>query len=101
MKQVYNRQTHADDEGYLFVNKEGQTKQSKIKFKYIIKQIIGIIIGFSVLVSEAAADIYYYGAAIFILCLVIWSFYDLVKEHNLLVSTKLPQLEKRGGSENE
>lgn len=101
MKQMYNRQTHADDEGYMFVNKDNKTKQSKIKFRYIIKQIIGIILGFSVILSEAAADIYYYGAAIFILCLVIWSFYDLVKEHNLLVSTKLPQLEKRGGSENE
>ena len=47
------------------------------------------------------ADIYYYGAAVGILLLVILSFYDLVKEHNLIVSTKLPQLEKRGGSENE
>ena len=46
-------------------------------------------------------DLYYYGSAVITLCLVIWSFYDLVKEHNLLVSTKLPQLEKRGGNENE
>lgn len=47
------------------------------------------------------ADAYYYGASSIIFLLVILSFYDLVKEHNLLVSNKLPQLEKRGGSENE
>ena len=46
-------------------------------------------------------DIYYYGASLIMFVLIIWSFYDLIKGHNLLVSTKLPQLEKRGGEENE
>ena len=67
----------------------------------IIKQVIGISLGIFVLFMNFVADIYYYGAASIIFLLVILSFYDLVKEHNLLVSSKLPQLEKRGGSENE
>ena len=46
-------------------------------------------------------DAYYYGAAIISLALVLLSFSDLVKEHNILVTNKLPQLEKRGGDESE
>ena len=46
-------------------------------------------------------DEYYYGAAIISLVLVVISFKDLVKEHNILSSNKLPQLEKRGGDESE
>ena len=71
------------------------------KMKYIIKPILGIIMGIGVLVINFVNDIYYYGAAVVILALVIWSFYDLVVEHNLLTKNKLPQLEKRGGRENE
>lgn len=101
MSKIHSRQTHSDDEGYMFVQDPNQEKTSKIKLRYIAKQLIGIILGIAVVILKLTSDIYYYGAAIIILCLVIFSFYDLVKEHNLLVSTKLPQLEKRGGSENE
>ena len=78
-----------------------KNRKKKSYFGYTLKQILGIILGIFVLVMNFVADIYYYGAAVGILLLVILSFYDLVKEHNLIVSTKLPQLEKRGGSENE
>lgn len=71
------------------------------KFKYIIKPILGIIMGVGVIFINFVNDIYYYGAALGILALIIWSFYDLVVEHNLLTKNKLPQLEKRGGRENE
>ena len=46
---------------------------------------------------QLVEDKYYYGASILSLLLVVLSFYDLVKEHNLMVSNKLPQLETRGG----
>ena len=98
MKKISIRENHLDDEGYLYKNTK--TFSKKIKFKYIVKQILSLIIGIFVLVMNFVHDMYYYGASIIILCLVIWSFYDLIKEHNLLVSTKLPQLEKRGGEEN-
>ena len=52
-----------------------------------------------VLFINFVSDIYYYGSVIIVLLLIILSFYDLVIEHNILVSTKLPQLEKRGGDE--
>lgn len=99
---IQARETHSDDEGYMDVNISNKKNgKKKSYFGYTLKQILGIILGIFVLVMNFVADIYYYGAAVGILLLVILSFYDLVKEHNLIVSTKLPQLEKRGGSENE
>lgn len=99
---IQARETHSDDEGYMDVNiSKKKNRKKKSYFGYTLKQILGIILGIFVLVMNFVADIYYYGAAVGILLLVILSFYDLVKEHNLIVSTKLPQLEKRGGSENE
>lgn len=97
---IQERESHSDDEGYIYVNKN-KKKNNTSYIKYMIKQFLGIGIGFFVLVMNFVSDIYYYGAAAICLLLVILSFYDLVKEHNLIVSTKLPQLEKRGGSENE
>ncbi len=101
MNSMHNREYHINDEGYMDRNKDKKTPKSKIQLKYIIKQIIAIGLGLFVLIMNFVADYYYYGAAIIMFILIIISFYDLVKEHNLLVSTKLPQLEVRGGSENE
>lgn len=95
------KESHLDDEGYMNSNKDQKAKKGRSTFKYIFKQLIGIILGVTMLFLNLVDDAYYYGTAIIIFLLVIWSFYDLVKEHNLLVSTKLPQLDKRGGSENE
>lgn len=101
VNQIDAREKHLDDEGYISSDKYEKKNDKKSMFKYIWKQIIGIILGILILFLNPVHDIYYYGTSIIIFCLVILSFYDLVKEHNLLVSTKLPQLEKRGGSENE
>jgi len=73
----------------------------KVKIKYTYKSVLSILIGIIVFFLNFVDDLYYYGAALIMFGLIIWSFYDLIKEHNLLVSTKLPQLEKRGGDENE
>ncbi len=73
----------------------------KEKFKYAKKTILAAIVCTVALVCNFVDDTYYYGASIISFLLIIWSFYDLVKQHNLLVSSKLPQLEKRGGDENE
>ena len=100
IKDIQERETHTDDEGYMDVNIK-KKKKKKLYFGYMIKQFLGIGLGSCVLIMNFVNDIYYYGAASICLLLVILSFYDLVKEHNLIVSTKLPQLEKRGGSENE
>ena len=126
-KKAFDKQNHLDDRGYISKNdteyeisektkivnesngvkvtkyknnviKEGK-KPNKVKFGNIYKQIIGIIIAILVILSRTIKDEYYYGASIIIFVLIVISFKDLVKEHNLLSSNKPPQLEKRGGDE--
>lgn len=99
VNEIHNRENHLDDEGYMNSDKAPKNKKKRPIFKYIFKQLIAIFLAGAILFANFPADAYYYGTAIITFLLVIWSFYDLVKEHNLLVSTKLPQLEKRGGNE--
>ena len=97
---------HYDDMGYNAVNNISKAEQKKAKIpfkekikKYLYKQVFGIIIGIIVIYFKPVNDAYYYGVAIVNFILAIWSFYDIVIERNLLVSSKLPQLEERGGDE--
>ena len=97
---IEKKENHLDDIGYKSVKGRKYTKNRKT-FKYIYKPLIAIIIGILTLLINFVNDIYYYSASMITFILIILSFYDLVQEHNILVSTKLPQLEKRGGDENE
>ena len=97
---------HYDDLGYTATNNisKAQQKMAKMPFKekvkkYLFKQLIGIALAILVFMINPVSDTYYYGVAIINFLLAIWSFYDIVKERNLLVSSKLPQLEQRGGDE--
>ncbi len=69
--------------------------------KYLFKQIIALIIGIVVAIIDPVDDIYFYGGGIFALLMVVFSFYDLVRERNEIITNPLPQLGKRGGDENE
>lgn len=93
-------ESHTDDKGYVSVHKDTKTKKNNT-FKYYIKEVIASILPAIALFMNFVNDAYYYGAAIISLALVLLSFSDLVKEHNILVTNKLPQLEKRGGDESE
>lgn len=96
------KEQHLNDEGYMNANKKNKIgKPNNIKFKDVYKQLLSIVLAGLVLFINFVDDIYYYGSTTIVLLLIIWSFYDLIKEHNLVVSTKLPQLEKRGGTKDE
>ncbi len=77
--------------------KQKQKEDKKLSRKFLFKEILAILISAIVLCMHMVEDTYYYVAAITALVLVVLSFSDLVKEHNLMVSNKLPQFEKRGG----
>lgn len=77
--------------------KSKKEKKKKYYFKYYFKLILAIIIPIFALYISLAYDEFYYATSIASLVLIILSFYDLVKEHNLIVSSPIPQLEKRGG----
>jgi len=101
---------HTKDKGYLFVNPiKRKTKKEKQIIKdenpniipLIYKEVFSFLIPGLMLFSGTIEDSHYYIAAIIGIVLVTISFKDLIKEHNLIVTNKLPQLEKRGGDENE
>ena len=69
--------------------------------KYLYKQIIAFIVALAIIILNPVDDFYYYAGCIFTLSMVVFSFYDFVKERNEIISNQLPQLEKRGGDENE
>ena len=96
---IKKRRYHEDDKGYVAKNKD--EKKEKISgFKYAFKPLIGFLLPLFLVLFNFAEDSIYYGVSLASLALVLLSFKGLVNEHNLLTSSKLPQLNKRGGDEN-
>ena len=88
------------------VENELLTKKWKMPFmekmsKYLYKQVVAIVIGIIILCINPVDDNYYYCGAILCFLLIAYTFYDLIKERNEITSNELPQLEKRGGDEND
>lgn len=92
------RETNEDDLGLKSVNKTNTKGYSKPVLS-IIFEVLALLIPVVVLALNPVEDIYYYEAAVASLGLLLITFYSIVKKHNELVSSKLPQLEKRGGDE--
>ena len=97
---IEKKKNHSEDAGFMSKEENVKKKEKEHGFKYVYKQIIAMMIPLFPVFSAIADDEIFYGAAIISLILVLLSFRALVNEHNILVSNKLPQLEKRGGDEN-
>lgn len=105
LNKLYIRENNLDDKGMSSKTNENKKRLKKMKFKskfskYLYKQTIGIILAILIMILNPVEDMYYYGVSIISLLLVLWSFSDLIKQHNELVSRKFKQLEARGGDEN-
>lgn len=70
------------------------------KWGSLYKPLLAIAICLVILIWNPVSDLFYYIGAVVALCCVIWSFFDIIREHNLLTTRKLPQMGKRGGDEN-
>lgn len=109
------KQNRFSDKGYMYVTteyeydekgrrkriKKKNTNKVKLGMNYVWKYLMAIGVSFLMILVQPVNDIFYYLAAIIGMVLILWSFYDLVTVHNQLVSTPIPQLEKRGGDESE
>ena len=69
----------------------------KEKMLVLIKPLLGIFIAGIVYLVSPAEDIYFYGAAALIMALIVWSFFDILRQHNKQTMRPLPQFDKRGG----
>ncbi len=92
---------HEDDEGYYTVHGLPEEAKNVKTSKYLIKNVIATIVPFIIYCMDLTNDYITYISALICLLLIIFSFGDLINIHNLLVSNKLPQMEKRGGDESE
>ena len=99
---INKEKEHTNDRGYVSKNKDKKKENDKLLtlIRYVYKELLAFSIPMLVFLANPVDDYYYYGAAIISIILDILSFSDLISEHNILVSNKLPQLEKRVGDEN-
>ncbi len=66
----------------------------------LIKILISIVIAGAVLAFDPVQDMFYYGAAIICIAILIITEFEIIDQHNKLTTRKPPQLGKRGGDEN-
>ncbi len=71
----------------------------KEKIGRLIKPVLGAVASLVVIVWNPYQDYIHYAVAIAALALTVWTFVDIIKDHNRLTLRKLPQLGKRGGDE--
>ncbi len=72
----------------------------KDKLKVLWKPLATVILCVVMVILNPFQDYICYTADIIGMALVVWSFLDIIKAHNLLTTRKLPQLGARGGDEN-
>ena len=99
LDKLNKKDNHFNDKG--FSKQEINKKKSKknMKFSYVIKFLISILLSFFVIITSPVEDYYYYGSSIIGLIFILWFFKDLITTYNLTVSRPIPQLDKRGGDE--
>ena len=105
LNKLYQHEHYLDDKGYKEEGADNKKKKQRKTmpfgtkfFKYLIKQTIGIVLSIFTLMINLPYDIVYYGVSVVSFALILISFFDITKEYNLLVSRKIPQLDKRGGN---
>ncbi len=69
----------------------------KVRMKTLMKPISGLILALVIYTLNPAQDVTYYTAAAVMLALIAWSVFDIIEQHNLQTTRKLPQFGKRGG----
>lgn len=65
----------------------------------LIKPLGGIVLALLIWVINPVFDIFYYIGALGCMGTAFWAILDIMKQHNLLATRKLPQLNRRGGDE--
>ena len=71
----------------------------KEKRSILIKPLGGIVLALLIWLINPVFDIFYYIGALGCMGTAFWAILDIMKQHNLLATRKLPQLNRRGGDE--
>lgn len=71
----------------------------KQKLPTIGKPLAGMVLALFIFLFNPVSDWFYYIGAIVCMGTVLWAFTDIIRQHNVLTTRKLPQFNKRGGDE--
>lgn len=71
----------------------------KKKLPVLAKPICAIVLAILIWIINPVFDLYYYGGSVICMCMACWAVLDIIKQHNVLTTRKLPQLNRRGGDE--
>ncbi len=71
----------------------------KEKWPVLRKPLAGIGLAVLILVWHPVSDWFYYLGALGCMGTVLWAILDMIRQHNVLATRKLPQLGRRGGEE--
>ena len=69
----------------------------KEKLPVLAKPFAGIVVAAVILAADPVSDWFYYIGAFLCMGTVLWAVMDIIKQHNMLATRKLPQLNGRGG----
>jgi len=71
----------------------------KEKWPVLRKPLGGIVLALVIRILDPASDWFYYIGALACMGTVLWAIMDIIRQHNMLTTRKLPQLGRRGGDE--
>ncbi len=75
-------------------------RNMKVKLPTLMKPIAALVLAVVIQILNPVADEFYYIGAFVCMGAILWAIMDIIKQHNLLTTRKLPQFNKRGGDEN-
>ena len=71
----------------------------KEKWPTLRKPLLGIALAAAILLINPVSDWFYYAGAFACMGTALWAVMDIIRQHNVLTTRKLPQLGRRGGDE--
>lgn len=93
---LLNRQQH---EGRPSERKPFGGGHFREKWPVLRKPLAGIAAAAVILIINPVSDWFYYIGAFMCMSTVLWAIMDIIRQHNLLATRKLPQMNRRGGDE--
>ena len=100
---IDRRERRANDKGYnsTHAEEEGSRGGSVFKMGKYLYHFLLLFACFILFIISLPSDIIYYGCCAAVMIGIGISYIGIIRQYNLLSTHKMPQLEKRGGDENE
>lgn len=86
-------------EGDAGSGKETTALDGRKRWPVLLKPLAGIAAAAAIWIWGPVEDWFYYIGALLCMAAVLWAIMDIIRQHAMLTTRKLPQLNRRGGDE--